>query len=302
MPDQNDKRSITGGTFGNTEERFSVHSSNPGTQFDFQDVQPLVGEYVDVNDQLVIGCAAPITGNTLIVNVRVLTVDGKVIPMQFAVAPAGAIAFTTFRFQLLEGFLLSATARYSAGFRNNNWCYVELALARAAFSFNDKYIPLWSGYASSNNAFGWPGTLSQRPTDGAGVVHSIPVGAPAAGVDVTFTVPANTRWRLISFRATLTAAVAVANRIMTLTMDDGATVLAESVSNVTQVASVVNTYNAFDSAPIINTPINLRTQMALPSNMLMGTGFRINTVTSGLQAADQWSAAQLLVAEWADLS
>lgn len=300
--DANDKRNQSGGMFGRTEDEFSVRSANPITNFDFSDVQPIIGEYIDVNDQLVITFLANGGSNLVTVNVRVLTLDGKVVPFKFQIPTQPGIVSVTSRFQLAEGFLLSATAQYSQGFRAGNWCYVELALSRAGFTGADKYIPLWEGYAHFSVSYGYPGTPSVRSMDGQGVIRNFAVGAPAAGADIVVAVPTNTRWRVISFRATLVTSAAAGNRLVSITADDGASVFFESVSNFTQITGITNTYNAFDSAPYQNVPFNLRTQQPLASQLFLGPGFRLSTSTNGILAGDQWSASFVEVQEWADFN
>jgi hypothetical protein len=97
--------------------------------------------------------------------------------------------------------------------------------------------------------------------------------------------------------ATLTTAVAAANRIPSLVLDDGANVLAEITAGVTIAASLAATITWADSANY-NSSLATNPLAPLPSQMLMRPAWRIRSVTAGIQAADQWSAIQLGVVEW----
>jgi hypothetical protein len=97
--------------------------------------------------------------------------------------------------------------------------------------------------------------------------------------------------------ATLTNAVAVANRIPQLIIDNGTQVVLTIPSNVTLAASLANVFNFADSMPYL-AAINGQTLGPLPSNLMLGPGWRIRSSTTGIQAADQWSAIALGCIEW----
>jgi hypothetical protein len=300
--DKNDKHSITGGVFGNQREEFAVRSANPRTGFDFEDVQPLIGTYVDINDFIVATAIGSSVGPTVTVNVRILAIDGQIHPLKFQLPIPGGEAIVTSRLQLLEGFLLSATAQYSSGFAANNWCWVELALTRAPFTTADKYMQLWQGYAYLNNAQGYPESLPQRPTDGTGTLRVLGPTTPAAGADFTFSLAAQERMRFVSFRGQLVTSAVAGNRSVSIVCDDSANIFAESVSNFAHAPSITNTYNAADSLPYVNVPFNLRTQQPIGSNMWLPKTGRIRTVTAGIDVADQWSNVTILVQYFCDIS
>lgn len=297
---ENDVKNVSGAQFPQPAEDFKVAGPQVFTKFDFEDAPPPMGQYIDVNDQLDV-VAYSTNALNVVFNLRILGVDGKINPLQF-VFPITTSSRTTLRtrFPLIEGYLLSLTASLNSVSGNGGWTYAQCNLARAPFGLNQEYSNLLSGYLYGNVALGWPTATPQRPTDGPGATFLIVGSVPAPGADINELVPTNTRWRLISLRATLTTAVAAANRTVSLTADNAGNVYAESPSNFTQVASIVNTYNWFDSAPYVNAPFNLRTLAPLPSQMFLAAGHRIRTVTGAIQAADQWSAPVYSVLDWLD--
>lgn len=300
MTDINDKKNISGGVFAGSKEEFQVRSATSKIGFDFDYADPPPGAYIGVDDQLQVTTFANTAGYSLTINLRILLPSGIILPMVLSTQPTSNRAAFTQRFQLAEGYLLSLTATASAGVSLQQYLYAVVGIARAPFGTQSQYDVLVSDYVGALNPISYPQSALRRSTDGAGVVVSFNQAAPAAGADLVVTVPTGARWRLQTFRATLTAAVAVSNRLVHIVTDDGANILMDSPSNFTQVASIVNTYSAFDSAPYLNVPFDLTTLLPLASNQMLRQGSRIRTLTTGIQAADQWSAAQIGVIEWQD--
>lgn len=300
MGDQNDKRNQSGGFFGRVNDEFSVRSATSGVGWDVEDVQPFFPCYIGVDDQLFISAASN-GGPTLNINVRVLGLDGLIHPLTFQFSlGSGTRLFTNTRFQLMEGWLLSLDVVQTVTTNQGTWSYATVGLQRAPFGATQQYQTLVAGYVDDTVGMSYPESVIQRTTDGAGVpVQQIPSN-PGAGADFSLSVPVGARWRIIAFRGTLTTAVAVANRDVSLTYNNGATVLAESPSGLVLAASSANTYCYFDGATLNTTAFNGRTVAPLPSNCFLQRGFSIQTATTGIQAADQWSGITLIVQEWLD--
>ena len=131
-----------------------------------------------------------------------------------------------------------------------------------------------------------------------GRIRSIAGTNPAANTEISETVPARKRWRLLAIQFPLVTDANAANRMMHLTLDDGTTVFYTSETIVTQTASLTRTYALAIGAPQ-QTVIDAHYNITLPDIILSG-GFRIKTVTTALQATDNFGAPQLLVEEWID--
>lgn len=298
MPDANDKRNQSGGMFGRVTDEFAVRSATSGVGWDVGDVQPFFPCYIGVDDQLLIQTANSTGNSPCNVNLRILGLDGLIHPIQFQTGTGGGRSFTTIQKNLMEGWLLSCNVSPVVLMQAGSWIYATVALIRAPFGASNQYDVLVAGYLDNGVGLSYPMSQLQRTIDGNGAVISLPQSAPAAGADIVVAVPSGARWRVHSFRATLTTAVAGANRDVSLVFDDGATIFAESPSNLVLAASSVNIYNWFDSATLLGTAFNGRTVAPLPSINALHRGFRISTQTTGIQAADQWSSAQLLIQEW----
>lgn len=131
-----------------------------------------------------------------------------------------------------------------------------------------------------------------------GRIRSITVTDPAADNEILETVPARRRWRLISIRFKLITDANVANRIVTLTIDDGTNNLLTIPSDTAQTASLTRYYH-YHLQPVPQFLIDAIFSLPLP-DLFLAAGFRIQTLTTGLQAGDDFSVIQLLVEEWID--
>jgi hypothetical protein len=297
MPDINDKHNISGGLIAQPPETFQVRSATAQANYDVSDIPPPFPMYIGVDDSLQITTLSAAAGFTVQVNVRVLGVDGLIHPFQFDVVTVAARAAQTNRFQLMEGYILSLSAIVTGGNMESNPIWIAAGVTRSPFGVLNTYCQLIAGYGSINTSLTYPTSPVSRTTEGNGFYHSATQSAPAAGADITFTVPTAARFRLVSFVATLTAAVAVANRLVFLVIDDGANIVTTIPSGVTLVAATVNTYCFADSTPV-TAVFDAASMGPLPSNCLLPSGFRVRTVTANLQAADQWSAAFMLVGDF----
>lgn len=131
-----------------------------------------------------------------------------------------------------------------------------------------------------------------------GRLRSITGTDPAAGSEISETVPARRRWRLLAVRFTLTADVTVIDRTVTLQLDDGSNIILHIISDTVQTASQVRTYE-YKLQPVPQFGISGTFHIPFPKICLFA-GCRIMTTTTNLQAGDNYSAPQLLVEEWID--
>lgn len=111
---------------------------------------------------------------------------------------------------------------------------------------------------------------------------------PAAGAEWTATVPAGESWQLNTVRYTLVTSAAVANRLTTITFDNGTTVFARFSSTQTQPASITTAYTAavdVASSGLLGTEVLL----SIP-RLIIPSGYRISSLTVALDVADDYTA------------
>lgn len=295
----NDPKNISGAQFPQPAEAFSVRSATSRLKFLTENIPPPGNCYVGVDDRLMVWGLAVFNVNTVAVNVRILRDDGEIIAIAFRVVitPTQTIASQTF--QLVEGFILSASIVSESASAGVNQAFAGIAIIRPPNTALAQYELLTSGYVNSQWPISYPSYPPQRPTDGPGIPQSVVIGSPAAGTDWALTISTSRRQRVIAASGLLTSAVAVANRIPSLFIDDGANVYCVSPSGNTQVASTAVQYTWADSTPLVAVT-DAKVIAPMPSNLILPVAHRIRVVTTGLQAADQWSNVTLLTNTWAD--
>ncbi|HEV3059064.1 MAG TPA: hypothetical protein VGY48_12510 [Vicinamibacterales bacterium] len=224
--------------------------------------------------------------------------DQRVSSINQTLVPTTARAASTVFLSLGEGWLLDWSVQATAGTPLVGQTFATLEIVRGTSGALARLSRLGHGYLTATTALGWPGSTFTNSLDGEGAVRSIQVSTPAAGADFLQAVPTGARWELLSVKALLTTAVAVANRSPRLLLDDGANVLFDGPAPVTQAASlaVVWSWGAGAGGPVIADAGAVSSP--IPNDVYLSAGFRILSSTGLLQAADQWSAINLLVREW----
>jgi hypothetical protein len=241
-----------------------------------------------------------IANEQVVFYIRTLRADGQIDPSQYIVIAPTARTPTSIVITQPEGFILSVVAvPIFAATRGQT--FVRATIRRGSPTAVTVFgWVLLSDYVTIRTGAGWPNGPIRNMVEGPGNLRSIQVGNPAAGADFSTTVPTNARWRFQSARATLTTGAAVANRLVNIDFDDGVNVFFQAGPQFTQVASTIISYDDTGlqgQAPIAGSAEVL---LAAPPALYMLAGSRIRSNTVAIQAADQWSAIEVLVEEWLD--
>lgn len=268
------------------EAEFRDHRLNPAAEL-----------YVTLEDKFRLTVINSMVGIEIDVGMRIQLPDGQIIPMSFQVFPVGTRTVQTFDFGLAEGFLLSISASTPTAAARKGQCFVNLSLIRGSGTNAIDLADLTEGYVVTGNDVGWPWPDAGYSVDGAGLVKSTNVANPAAGADWQTQVPAGARWQLQSISAQLVTAAAVANRAVHFQLANNAGVVYFDIpASGFQVAALTNRYTwaagnpstSFDSSFVAN----------IPAGVQLLQGFFVGTVTTGIQAGDQWQNIQASFIEW----
>lgn len=233
---------------------------------------------------------------------RVYTETGVIVPFQALHTPATDRTLARVVVTLPRGWLMSAIARVTtaAPAIGNTW--VKLDLVRGLPTTSTPLMKLAADYVTVEQPVYWAGSRGQdvHSLEGRGVIRSIAGTDPAAGAEISETVPTNARWRLLLFTARFVSDSTAVNRNPSLTLDDGTTVLLSADPPEAQTATQNFRYYAGPGTQRLaffydNKSWNLPTDVILPS------AYRIRTITGGLQAGDNYGAPQLEVEEWLEV-
>ncbi len=253
--------------------------------------------YIGRDDRLFLRVHNSLAGIDVQLRARLLLPDGQVSPQLFHVLPSSDRLVNLAFFDLAAGFLLDVTlfAALAAPRRGQTFCQAGIGRGPAG-DFHPVAL-LISDYLTDPHALGWPGGILRSSVEGPGLLRSITGTNPAAGAEISETVPTNARWRFNSLRANLVTDATGAARAVFLLLDDGATPYFEGIPSNTQAvsSSIIYTMGPVLTGTFIATS---RLYIGAPEAPLLFQGHRIRTSTVTLAAGDDWGAPQMLVEEW----
>jgi hypothetical protein len=171
----------------------------PAERFATAGVQPASALYVSAEDQLFINAWNSAAGAVLDIRWRMMRADGQIIIDHQNVVLTSARATVSQMFPLCEGFLLGVTAAVSGATPKRGQTFVQVGLARGNTTNPEQGAVLISDYCTNLDFASWPGGLVRGPQEGGGIIRSITGTDPAAGVEISETVPTNVRWRIQAF-------------------------------------------------------------------------------------------------------
>jgi len=164
----------------------------------------------------------------------------------------------------------------------------------------------WNGAASqpikrhkTGDVHGWTRQMVFGTT--AGTICSPVSPCPAVGTDWVYNVPTNAQQKVTSCRATLTTNGTIADRIVALVVSDGTPVEVAPVAIEVQTASQTVTYTWCHGCPsqfVKQVVGNYQSFLPLPSDLELTEGQQLKTVTSNIQAGDQWSGIVCKIQQW----
>ena len=255
------------------------------------------GVWIEHSDRLYVAAYSSVASLVITFSGYFRKMNGEIIEYAITVNPTSDRAVTEGNQHFGAGFLLSCVARLTSGNANRGQCYVRARVQRSTGSPLLALQDIVGGYVSDDFTPSFPYGKIEGPLEGQGMIRSITGTDPAAGAEISESVPAGARWILRGFVATLVTSGDVATRYVRWTLDDGTTIFNKSESGGTQTATLTRLYIANDmnfstgTAPDIYVPWFI-------GGILMAAGYRLKTVTDNFQAADNWGAPQLSAEEW----
>ena len=223
-----------------------------------------------------------------------MSLHGKIIPIRETIVPGTDRAISeTFR-ELPDSYLLDLGAIPDFTTRRGQ-TFVHASIMKGTQAAINRTKVLLQDYISAGLGIQWPGGIIRSSLEGPGILRSVTGTDPAAGAEISETVPTNARWKIWSIAATLVSSAAVASRAPMLDFDDGTTRHGRWGPSTVQTASQTVVWSG--PIPSLSSTSVLYNQWLGIYVELFG-GWRIRTVTENLQAGDNWAAPQMLVEEW----
>lgn len=255
--------------------------------------------YLTGEDHLRLTTIGALAGAVVALEGRLIDPSFRVVPIAERHIPTSDRTAATSVHGLGEGMLMQAQLRLSSGTGTAGHVFGILEIVRGLTGAVQPLATLLQGYISTVPRLAWPGSPIASALTPNGRHRVITGSDPAAGAEVSETVPAGARWRLAIFNFGLQASAAAANRLPLLTIDDGATILWQVGANVALTANLLGVYRTAigATASVIGTQ---HYTLALPSHLMLLPGYRIRTVTTALDVADNYTAPIYVVEEFLD--
>jgi hypothetical protein len=271
-----------------------------GARYAHRDLNPATQLYITVEDRLRIAILCFTGGVEVDVIARIQLPDGQVIPMRQQIFPANSTVVQNFDYDLCEGFLLDLSITSPTAALRIGTLFAVAQIIRGTGANALPSRTLIANYVTTGNLIGWPEGPNQQSVQGAGGPFTIIQNNPAAGADWTFPVPTGIRIIAQSLSAQLVTAVAVANRVPHLQLlDANNNVTWDCAASAAQAASLTVRYSACGGIqPAINDNSAI---IPLPDQALLLQGWKLRSVTTAIQAADQWQNIWINCLGWVEL-
>jgi len=252
--------------------------------------------YIGPGEQMRVTIFSSAAGAYLKVQGRILQPPGIVVPFTELFYPTPDRVQCSYQFELPEGWLLGLRCRSDTVFSSGRM-YTYVDLVKGHVNTANVLHQLTAGYVSSSREVSWPYGTNEAPRSGPGWIRSVVGTNPAAGVEISETVPTSAHWRLVSFLYALATSATAANRYSSLKILDPSYVVVQIDPPALQPASTNHLYNYGPSLP--SRPLVIRCHLSpLPENLVLRPGWVITTFTDDLQAGDDYSPPFLIVEEW----
>jgi hypothetical protein len=253
-------------------------------------------------DNLRISGWASLSDVVLVVHGRRFDDEGRQHTFGHRVPLSGDRLVTTLDFALGSGYLVNMVAFTEGTAPKMGQVFASVKLIRGLSGATILVGALLQGYLTPVQVLAWPGSPLVNSHDGAGAVRVVSGTNPAAGSEISETVPTGARWLLTALAFTLVTDATVALRQPTLLYDGGsATDFFRSGSPGSQTASQTNSYQFAGGMPLATLVGTIAVLAGLPDAHVLLPGHRFRTATANLQAGDDYATPIYVVREWLEV-
>ena len=155
---------------------------------------------------------------------------------------------------------------------------------------NDNVVDLFSGYITSGASLSWPFSSNMPSTPLVGQVSIITGANPAAGSEISATVPARFLWKIKAVIFSLVTSATAATRQVHLQYNQDADIVWDLPSAVTQTASLTRVYTWMAGGGIAGYAADNDIFNSLPPDLYLHPTAIIQTATDNLQVGDDFGA------------
>lgn len=224
------------------------------------------------------------------ITIRGYTQEG-LFTLKHAVLNDGSLQTENFR---LPDFPIAIGVFDDLGLFQQGDLYVSLSLTLNGDVINE----LCSGLVYQQKSISYPASNSTDRRPGGGNIRSALGANPDAGSEFTITVPNGHQWKVMGIKATLITDATAANRRVHFVYApvDGSAL--HVYNEIDHVASTTRNYHGLQMGAMPDSADNTEILIPLPQNFILDEGSSITSVTTNLQATDNWGAPVFTVEEF----
>lgn len=282
---------------------FQVTGNPNQVSFGLQHIAPPSPLYIQRDDAIGLAMSSSQSAEVITITGRFLRANDSVVqPFMFTFAPTAQYSVQTKTFPLGEGYLLGLTVSAStATVRGMTFCAVYLTRGKvSATPLAGVDQLLCQDYVTSNQPSGWPGGRILNAFEGNGNMSLVNIGGTAAGADFVFTPNPGAIARLRGVIATLVTSATVANRAVTFQCGTFPRNAVPATTFVT--ASQTKTFTLMPGVqPYTDCNGNFVLPCPDPSQTVGNASTLIASLTTGIQAGDQWGPINAYYEEWLNM-
>ncbi|OLB84954.1 MAG: hypothetical protein AUI15_33835 [Actinobacteria bacterium 13_2_20CM_2_66_6] len=254
--------------------------------------------YLRADENLKVTSYNALASVSLSVRARIYTADGHVEDSLDTQTPTTNRTATSTIIRTNEGWLLGGQVVVTGAAPLVGQTFVVVELVRGDSTAANAMQLLAAGYVTAKQPLVFPQAQPQSSLDGAGALRSISGTTPAAGAEISETVPTGARWQLLALAVTFIASATVATRTTTVIVDDGTNNLNQTVG-INQATANQTAINYFGNRGVQIALLNGQNVTApIGVEYFLGAGYRIRTSTGSIQIGDQYASPKYLVREW----
>lgn len=268
----------------------------PLVTFRTEDVLPPPAYYISPEDQVTVCVLTDEPGQTIFIHLRQLMPTGevKLIPYQFVVT--GLYNFyVAYEIPPWEGYILGVLCWSTNTQLGRSYVSVQVTRNNPP-DINQAGVVLLQGYVNGISVLSYPTGGLNYPFEGRGAFLTI-TQPNQTGVNVGWSSPQHTLYRVWSAMFTLSTSAAAGSRIVTMTKHDASGVQTGAwPAPISQAPSTVTVYTFAPGTP--NGQQGPYVTIGAPTEVLMPAGSTLQTFVQGLDAADTVTSIAASIEEW----
>jgi len=232
------------------------------------------------------------------VHYRMHTPDNHAFASRELLAPASDRTASSGEFSIGRGYLQNVTLFATAGSPVRGQTFARLQVIRGRGAAAIVLGTIVQGYVTGNQDRAWPGSPIEGSLEGDGYIRQVTGTDPAAGVEISETVPAGARWEPLTLCAAFVTSAAGGNRRPHAVFTSGVVMVLASPAPNEQGASVPSAYYWAQGTPYTPSFSGSFVPGWLPTGGQLLAGDKLGTNTINFNAGDNWGTPTVTVREW----